>query len=397
VFLPAEATARAELTAREPGVLAGIDVFAAAFRLTDPAVRVRALAADGDRFAAGDVLATVTGPARAVVQAERVALNLLQRMSGIATLTRRFVDAVEGTGASVTDTRKTTPGLRALERHAVRCGGGVNHRFSLSDAVMAKDNHLAVLQQQGLDLTEAIRSARARLGHTTTLEVEVDRLEQIDPVLAGGVDVIMLDNFSLADLARGVELIADRAIVEASGTVTLETVADIARTGVDVISSGALTHSARHLDLGLDMAVTAWGPAGARSGQRRHRPPAPGGARGRLALPHRPLRQPLQPPPGGRGRRGRARGRPRPRRRRARGAPQRHRLHRRGHRSGEPGPQGARPRRPTREAPGHRRHRARGGAREHRLPPPRPRLRRGLRRAGSRRRREPRRAARRTA
>src|SRR5699024_4981778 len=138
VFLPAEATARAELTAREPGVLAGIDVFAAAFRLTDPAVRVRALAADGDRFAAGDVLATVTGPARAVVQAERVALNLLQRMSGIATLTRRFVDAVEGTGASVTDTRKTTPGLRALERHAVRCGGGVNHRFSLSDAVMAK-------------------------------------------------------------------------------------------------------------------------------------------------------------------------------------------------------------------------------------------------------------------
>src|SRR5699024_6144825 len=201
VFLPAEATASAELTAREPGVLAGIDVFAAAFRLTDPAVRVRALAADGDRFAAGDVLATVTGPARAVVQAERVALNLLQRMSGIATLTRRFVDAVEGTGASVTDTRKTTPGLRALERHAVRCGGGVNHRFSLSDAVMAKDNHLAVLQQQGLDLTEAIRSARARLGHTTTLEVEVDRLEQIDPVLAGGVDVIMLDNFSLADLA----------------------------------------------------------------------------------------------------------------------------------------------------------------------------------------------------
>ena len=257
VFLPAEATAGAELAAREPGVLAGIDVFAAAFRLTDPAVRIHPLAADGDRFAAGDVLATVTGPARAVVQAERVALNLLQRMCGIATLTRCFVDAVEGTGASVTDTRKTTPGLRALERHAVRCGGGVNHRFSLSDAVMAKDNHLAVLEQQGLDLTEAIRCARARLGHTTALEVEVDRLEQIEPVLAGGVDVIMLDNFSLPDLARGVELVAGRAVVEASGTVTLETVADIARTGVDVISSGALTHSAPHLDLGLDMTVTA--------------------------------------------------------------------------------------------------------------------------------------------
>ena len=257
VFLPAEATATAELTAREPGVLSGIEVFAAAFRHTDPVVQVRAQRADGDRFEDGEVLATVTGPARAVVQAERVALNLLQRMSGIATLTRRFVDAVQGTGASLADTRKTTPGLRALERHAVRCGGGVNHRFSLSDAVMAKDNHLAVLQQQGLDLTEAIRQARGRLGHTTTLEVEVDRLAQIEPVLAGGVDVIMLDNFSLSDLARGVEIIAGRAVIEASGTVTLETVADIARTGVDVISSGALTHSARHLDLGLDMTLTA--------------------------------------------------------------------------------------------------------------------------------------------
>ncbi|HEX7351883.1 carboxylating nicotinate-nucleotide diphosphorylase [Brachybacterium sp.] len=257
VFLPADAAASAQLTAREPGVLAGIDVVAAAFRLTDPTVTVLPQVADGDRFEAGQVLAVVSGPARAVVQAERVALNLVQRMSGIATLTRRFVDAVEGTGASITDTRKTTPGLRALERHAVRCGGGVNHRFSLSDAVMAKDNHLAVLQQQGLDLTSAIRQARARLGHTTTLEVEVDRLEQIEPVLAGGVDVIMLDNFSLAHLVSGVQRVAGRATVEASGTVTLETVADIARTGVDVISSGALTHSARHLDLGLDMSVTA--------------------------------------------------------------------------------------------------------------------------------------------
>src|SRR5699024_10928310 len=159
----------------------------------------------------------------------------------------------------------TTPGLRALERHAVRCGGGVNHRFSLSDAVMAKDNHLAVLRQQGLDLTEAIRHARSRLGHTTVLEVEVDRLEQIDPVLAGGGDVIMLDNFSLPALARGVELIAQRAVVEASGTVTLDTVGDIARTGVDVISSGALTHSARHLDLGLDMTVAAGADGAARA------------------------------------------------------------------------------------------------------------------------------------
>ncbi|WP_193106589.1 carboxylating nicotinate-nucleotide diphosphorylase [Brachybacterium sp. FME24] len=257
VFLPGDATATAQLIAREDGVLSGIEVFAAAFHLTDPAVDVAAQAADGDRFAAGDVLATVTGPARAVVQAERIALNFTQRMSGIATLTRAFVDAVEGTGVRITDTRKTTPGLRALERHAVRSGGGVNHRFSLSDAVMAKDNHLAILQQQGMDLSEAIRRARAQLGHTTRLEVEVDRLDQIEPVIAGGVDIIMLDNFSLADLARGAEIVGGRAIIEASGTVTRETVGDIARTGVDVISSGALTHSAPTLDLGLDMTLAA--------------------------------------------------------------------------------------------------------------------------------------------
>lgn len=257
VFLPADATATTQLRAREGGVLAGADVAAAAFRLTDPQVEVTSHRRDGERFAAGDELATVHGPARAVVQAERIALNFVQRLSGIATLTRRFVDATRGTGAQITDTRKTTPGLRALERHAVRCGGGVSHRFSLSDAVMAKDNHLAVLQQQGLDLTEVIRTARRQLGHTTRLEVEVDALEQIEPVLAGGVDIIMFDNFSLEDLARGVEVVAGRAIVEASGTVTLDTVAAIARTGVDVISSGALTHSAPVLDLGLDMAVTA--------------------------------------------------------------------------------------------------------------------------------------------
>ncbi|EWS81312.1 carboxylating nicotinate-nucleotide diphosphorylase [Brachybacterium phenoliresistens] len=260
-FLPATARARAELRAREAGVLAGAEVFAAAFRLTDPAVQVTLHAADGDAFAAGDVLAAVEGPARAVVQAERIALNFTQRMSGIATLTRAFVDAVAGTGARITDTRKTTPGLRAVERHAVRAGGGINHRFSLSDAVMAKDNHLAVLREQGLDLTGAIRAARERLGHTTRMEVEVDRLDQIEPVIAGGVDVIMLDNFSLEDLVRGVEIVAGRAVVEASGNVTLETVGAIARTGVDVISSGALTHSVRSLDLGLDVQVRAGDPA----------------------------------------------------------------------------------------------------------------------------------------
>ncbi|GAA1323711.1 MULTISPECIES: carboxylating nicotinate-nucleotide diphosphorylase [Brachybacterium] len=257
VFLPAGARAAAQLVAREDGVLAGIDVLEAAFRLTDGTVQVTPRAADGDRFPAGTVLADITGPARAVVQAERVALNLVQRLSGIATRTRVLVDAVAGTGARITDTRKTTPGLRALERHAVRCGGGVNHRFSLSDAVMAKDNHLAVLREQGIDLTAAILRAREQLGHMTRIEVEVDRLDQIEPVLAGGVDVIMLDNFSLEDLRRGVEQVAGRAIVEASGTITEETVAEVARTGVDMISSGALTHSVRSLDLGLDMAVSA--------------------------------------------------------------------------------------------------------------------------------------------
>lgn len=257
VFLPAGATAAAQLVAREDGVLAGIDVLEAAFRLTDATVQVTPRAADGDHFTAGTVLAEITGPARAVVQAERVALNLVQRLSGIATRTRVLVDAVEGTGARITDTRKTTPGLRALERHAVRCGGGVNHRFSLSDGVMAKDNHLAVLREQGIDLTAAILRAREQLGHMTRIEVEVDRLDQIEPVLAGGVDVIMLDNFSLEDLRRGVEQVAGRAIVEASGTITEQTVVEVARTGVDVISSGALTHSVRSLDLGLDMAVSA--------------------------------------------------------------------------------------------------------------------------------------------
>lgn len=257
VFLPAGATADAQLVAREDGVLAGIDVLEAAFRLTDATVQVTPRAADGDRFTAGTVLAEITGPARAVVQAERVALNLVQRLSGIATRTRVLVDAVEGTGARITDTRKTTPGLRALERHAVRCGGGVNHRFSLSDGVMAKDNHLAVLREQGIDLTAAILRAREQLGHMTRIEVEVDRLDQIEPVLAGGVDVIMLDNFSLEDLRRGVEQVAGRAVVEASGTITEQTVVEVARTGVDVISSGALTHSVRSLDLGLDMAVSA--------------------------------------------------------------------------------------------------------------------------------------------
>lgn len=265
-FIPASASATAKLSAREAGILAGIDVFARAFTLVDPRVDVDLTSADGDVFAAGDTLATVSGPARAVLQAERIALNFCQRMSGIATQTRAFVDAASSNtagantasrGVRIVDTRKTTPGLRVFEKHAVVCGGGHNHRFGLSDAVMVKDNHLAVLAGENADVSAAIRSARAQLSHTTTIEVEVDRLEQIHAVLDGGADVIMLDNFTLADLRAGVELIAGRAIVEASGNVTLETVADIAATGVDVISSGALTHTVRAIDLGLDLVLDA--------------------------------------------------------------------------------------------------------------------------------------------
>lgn len=254
-LLPADATATADLVAREPGVFSGGDVFAAAFTLTDASLRVDVHVGDGDEFSSGDVLASVSGAARSILTAERIALNFTQRMSGIATITASYVRAVDSTRARIADTRKTTPGLRAFERHAVVSGGGHNHRYSLSDAVMAKDNHLAVLKRSGADLSTALREALARLPHTTHVVVEVDRLDQISEVLDGGAHTVLLDNFSLDDLREGVALIGDRAQVEASGGVTLATVGDIAATGVDVISVGALTHSARALDLGLDVRI----------------------------------------------------------------------------------------------------------------------------------------------
>jgi nicotinate-nucleotide pyrophosphorylase (carboxylating) len=262
VLIPEDAVATARLEAREPGVFSGGAVFAAAFRLTDSRIEVRRLVADGDRFDTGTTLAEVTGPARGILQAERIGLNFVQRMSGIATLTARYVAETAGTTARIVDTRKTTPGLRAVERQAVRDGGGHNHRFSLSDTVMAKDNHLAVLGAGPLGLTEALRAVRARLSHTTHFEVEVDRLDQIEDVLAAGIDTIMLDNFSSDDLRAGVKQVAGRAIVEASGGVSLATVRDIAASGVDVISVGAITHSVHALDLGLDVALRSVAPAG---------------------------------------------------------------------------------------------------------------------------------------
>jgi nicotinate-nucleotide pyrophosphorylase (carboxylating) len=254
-LIPLEATAVAELAAREAGVFSGAKVFEAAFKLTDDSLKVEMKIADGDQFEAGQLLALITGSARSVLTAERIGLNFVQRMSGIATLTAQYVSKVAGTKAKILDTRKTTPGLRAFERQAVLNGGGRNHRFSLSDMVMAKDNHLAVLTRGGKDLTTELRRVRTELAADIKLEVEVDRLDQIAAVLAADVDIIMLDNFSLTDLREGVDLIAGKCVVEASGGVNLETVAEIAKTGVDVISVGALTHSARALDLGLDIKI----------------------------------------------------------------------------------------------------------------------------------------------
>ncbi|PLS30618.1 nicotinate-nucleotide pyrophosphorylase [Bifidobacterium margollesii] len=280
--IPAEETGTARLVSRETGVMSGIGVFATAFTTLDPDIEVTALVRDGERFEAGQTLAEVSGRMRDLLTAERVALNFTQRMCGIATMTAAFVDRVDAiyrdcadtndrantndrestapvrtprtfARTRIADTRKTTPGLRPFEKYAVTCGGGHNHRYGLSDAVMVKDNHLAALAAAGLDMAGAIRHIRERVGHTTHIEVEVDRLDQIPAALAGGADTIMLDNFSLADTARGVDLIDGRAIVEASGNMTLDRVAAVAATGVDVISVGALTHSVRSIDLGLDM------------------------------------------------------------------------------------------------------------------------------------------------
>jgi nicotinate-nucleotide pyrophosphorylase (carboxylating) len=245
-----EAKARLKVlfVARRAGVVAGLDCARLALAAMDPDVRFEAVAADGDRIGAGTVLARAEGNARAILTAERTALNLLGRLSGVATLTAEYVRAVEGTAARITDTRKTTPGLRALEKYAVRCGGGINHRFGLDDAILIKDNHVAACGGVG----PALERAKAAAGHLMKVEVEVDSLEQLDEALPYAPDVIMLDNFSLADLREAVGRAGGKVRLEASGGVSLETVRAIAETGVDVISVGALTHSAPVLDIGLD-------------------------------------------------------------------------------------------------------------------------------------------------
>jgi nicotinate-nucleotide pyrophosphorylase (carboxylating) len=246
--VPADARLSVVFAARQAGVIAGLACARLAMLQLDPAARFEALVADGDRVGAGARLARVEGDARAILSAERTALNLVGRLSGVATLTRAYVDAVAGTRARIVDTRKTTPGLRALEKYAVRCGGGVNHRFGLDDAILIKDNHIAACGGVG----EAVRRARAAAGHLMKVEVEVDGLHQLEEALKHGPDVVMLDNFTPDDLVAAVARAAGRATLEASGGVNLQTVRPIAESGVDVISVGALTHSAPALDIGLD-------------------------------------------------------------------------------------------------------------------------------------------------
>lgn len=249
--LAPDAVATASLSAREPGIIAGLDLAEAAFRLVGDGVRFEPKVADGDRIEAGGVVAEVSGPARLVMSGERVALNFLNHLSGIATLTRIYADAVEGTGARICDTRKTTPGLRAFEKYAVRCGGGANHRYALNDAILIKDNHVAVAG----GVSAAYRAAEAFAGHLVAIEIEVTTLAELEEALTAGARIVLLDNMDNDMLRQAVALNAGRAKLEASGGVKLERVRSIGETGVDYISTSQITMGARPLDLGLDVVI----------------------------------------------------------------------------------------------------------------------------------------------
>ena len=249
-IVPRDLKTKTVMATRQEGVVAGLDLAALAFRLIEPAIRFEPVIEDGAAVAPGARIAIVDGPARGVLTAERVALNFVSRMSGVASATAKFSATVKHTKARIVCTRKTTPLLRAIEKYAVRAGGGSNHRFGLDDAVLIKDNHVAVAGSVG----EAIRRARAYVGHLVKIEVEVDTLAQLEEALGVGVDAVLLDNMSLNDLKRAVAMIGGRAISEASGRVTPDNAREIAETGVDLISVGWLTHSAPILDIGLDAA-----------------------------------------------------------------------------------------------------------------------------------------------
>lgn len=255
-LVPPHLQASAAFVAREPGVLAGVGVAMAVCRRLDPGLHTTPKLFDGDRLEGGEVLATVSGPVASILTAERTALNFLQRMSGIATATARYVQAAKGTRAVIVDTRKTAPGLRALDKYAVAVGGGRNHRRNLTDGVLIKDNHIAALMAEGFTLAQIIRSARSKAPHTVKIEVEVESVAEAKVAVEAGADIIMLDNMPVDQMREAVRMGSGKCLFEASGGVTLETVAEIAATGVDMISVGALTHSVRALDMALDYQPT---------------------------------------------------------------------------------------------------------------------------------------------
>ena len=251
--IPASHRSRVAMAVRQPGVVAGLDASELAFQLVDPGIVMTRHVSDGTKATAGEVIATIEGLSRSLLTAERTALNFLGHLSGIATVTGGIVEAIAGTKASIVCTRKTTPGLRALEKYAVRAGGGMNHRFALHDAVLIKDNHVAIAG----GVVEAIRRAKAGVGHMVKIEVEVDTLEQLREAMGEGVDAVLLDNMTPDQLRNAVDIVAGRAITEASGRITPATAAAIAASGVDLISVGWLTHSAPTLDIGLDWKAAA--------------------------------------------------------------------------------------------------------------------------------------------
>jgi len=252
-LIPPEAEGKATFIAKSAGIVAGIEVVHLVFARVDSSLGFRALLNDGDRLQRGTGIANIEGRVGSILRGERVALNFLQRLSGIATETSRYVEAVRGTKARIVDTRKTTPGLRFLEKYAVKAGGGQNHRLHLGDGILIKDNHLAALRARGLDLKAAIDLARKNAPHTLKIEVEVTTVEEAGEAVVAGADIVMLDNMSVEEMRRAMKSIGGRVLVEASGGVTLDNVKSVAETGVDLISVGALTHSVKALDISLEL------------------------------------------------------------------------------------------------------------------------------------------------
>jgi nicotinate-nucleotide pyrophosphorylase (carboxylating) len=251
-LIPAHLTGKASFVSRQPGVLAGIEVALAVLRKVDPELKLKALLLDGDVIEPGAALGTVEGRVLSILMGERTALNFLQRMSGIATTTARYVREVEGTSATIVDTRKTAPGLRSLDKYAVATGGGRNHRMCLGDGILIKDNHIAALRAEGISLAQVVRRAKTKAPHTVKIEVEIETLVEAQEAIKGGADILLADNMGPDELAKVVELARGRVLVEASGGISLENVSAVAKAGVNLISVGALTHSVKALDIGLD-------------------------------------------------------------------------------------------------------------------------------------------------